>query len=87
MMRAGNLFTRVVKDNMAYSRIYAISDLHVDYKDNLLFVNSWSSTEYQQDVLLIAGDVTDNLVLLEKVLKSLVIKFKDVFFVPGKKLC
>jgi len=70
---------------MAHGRVFAISDLHVDYKENLQFVNSWSSTDYQRDVLLVAGDVTDDLVLLEHVLKSFVKKFRDVFYVPGNK--
>ena len=47
------------------SRIFAISDIHVDIPENLHFVESWSASDYQQDVLIVAGDVTDNMTLLK----------------------
>lgn len=65
------------------SRVFAISDLHVDIKQNLEFVESWCSTKYQNDCLIVAGDVTDNEALLQLTLESLKSKFKEVFFVPG----
>ncbi|ELT89953.1 hypothetical protein CAPTEDRAFT_223030 [Capitella teleta] len=63
--------------------IWAVSDLHVEHKDNLRLVEGWSRTKYQKDVLLLAGDVTNDLTLLTRVLKTLKSKFKEVFFVPG----
>jgi len=63
--------------------VYAISDLHVDYQANLDFVQSWSSEKYRNDCLIVAGDVTDNLKLLQQVLCSLKTKFAEVTFVPG----
>ena len=65
------------------SRIFAISDIHVDIPENLVFVESWSASDYQQDVLIVAGDVTDNMTLLKSVLQSLTEKFSKVCFVPG----
>ncbi|XP_071949050.1 acyl-carrier-protein phosphodiesterase PptH-like [Antedon mediterranea] len=65
------------------SRVYAISDLHVDHPDNLKWVEELSFSRYQEDVLLVAGDVTDCLNLLKTTLVSLKKKFKEVFFVPG----
>lgn len=65
------------------SRIFAISDIHVDIPENLNFVESWSASDYQQDVLIVAGDVTDNMTLLKSVLQSLTEKFSKVCFVPG----
>lgn len=76
-----SLFRHSRNCNMA--RVFAISDLHVDYKENQTFVNGWSSTKYQNDALIVAGDVTDKLVLLEATLRSFKAKFRDVFYVSG----
>lgn len=42
-----------------------------------------SSTDYLQDVLLLAGDVTDHIHKLQQALRVLKPKFKEIFFVPG----
>ena len=65
------------------SRIFAISDIHVDISENLRLVESWSANDYLNDVLIVAGDVTDNLSLLKSVLQSLTQKFLKVCYVPG----
>lgn len=65
------------------SRIFAISDIHVDIPENLRLVNSWSDVDFKNDVLILAGDVTDNLSLLKTVLTSLTQKFSKVCHVPG----
>lgn len=65
------------------SRIFAISDIHVDIPENLRLVNSWSDADFKNDVLILAGDVTDNLSLLKTVLTSLTQKFSKVCYVPG----
>ena len=65
------------------SRIFAISDIHVDIPENRRLVESWSATDYQNDVLIVAGDVTDNMSLLKTVLTSLTEKFHKVCYVPG----
>lgn len=64
-------------------RIFAISDLHVDFSENFKWVVKLSQSDYQNDVLLIAGDVTHDLELLEKTLMLLKRRFMEVFFVPG----
>lgn len=64
-------------------RFYALSDIHVDYPENLNWVESIEKNTYQNDVLLLAGDVTDDLILLAKVLASLREKFLCILFVPG----
>ena len=69
------------------SRIFAISDIHVDIPENLRLVESWSTSEFQHDVLIVAGDVTDNMALLKTVLKSLTEKFYKVCYVPGTVPC
>ena len=65
------------------SRIFAISDIHVDIPENLRLVNSWSDVDFKNDVLILAGDVTDNLSLLKTVLTSLTQKFSKVCYVPS----
>lgn len=65
------------------SRVFAISDLHVDILENLEWVKSLSETTYKQDVIIVAGDVTDDMTLLKYTLQNLKQKFSDVCYVPG----
>ena len=67
-------------------RVFAVSDIHVDYKVNRELVAKWSQTDYTSDCLILAGDVTDNLTLLEETLTKLRQTFAKVFFVPGSTL-
>ena len=69
------------------ARIFAISDIHVDIPENRKWLERWSEGEYRNDVLILAGDVTDNTSLLQTVLKSLTRKFLMVCFVPGAVIC
>lgn len=64
-------------------RVFAISDLHADYPENLLWILQLSNADYQHDVLVLAGDVTDSLEILAQVLSALRAKFREVMFVPG----
>jgi predicted phosphodiesterase len=64
-------------------RVFAVSDVHVDYEVNAKWIASVSVTEYRDDVLILAGDVTDTLRLLEWCLTTLAMRFKKVLFVPG----
>ncbi len=68
------------------SRVFAISDLHVDYRENRNFVDSWSSSAYRNDVIIVAGDVTDNMSLLTSTLGSMREKFNKVFYTTGKPI-
>lgn len=68
---------------MNMSRVFAISDIHVDHEVNAKWIDSWPDDKFKDDVLLIAGDVTDNLPLLEWTLSNVKKKFKSVFYVPG----
>ena len=40
-------------------RIFALSDIHVDYDANAKWVEDLSVFDYQDDVLILAGDLTD----------------------------
>lgn len=64
-------------------RIFAISDLHIDYEQNRQWVGQLSTGEYRDDVLILAGDISDSLTRLEWCLDSMARRFAQVLFVPG----
>lgn len=64
-------------------RIFAVSDLHTDYSENLDWCFKIDGQEHQNDILLVAGDVSDNLERLEATLSALNARFGAVFYTPG----
>lgn len=64
-------------------RVFAISDIHIDYEENRKWLNRLSSWDYTKDVLVLAGDVTDNPHLLDKAFEHLKSRFSEVLYVPG----
>jgi predicted phosphodiesterase len=64
-------------------RIFALSDIHVDYDVNANWIANLSCSEYQDDVLILAGDVTDARRLLAWCVSTLAKRFYKVLFVPG----
>lgn len=64
-------------------KVLISSDLHVDYDANMAWVNELSSSEYTDDALVLAGDISDDMGKLEIVFSTLLEKFAHVFFVPG----
>lgn len=64
-------------------KVYAISDLHTDYPENLHWVKSLPATKFKGSVLILAGDVSDSPAILEETLEALASKFLHVFFVAG----
>lgn len=64
-------------------RVFAVSDIHIDYEANADWVANLSVSDYQDDVLILAGDVTDTLRKLDWCLTTLARRFKKVLFVPG----
>jgi predicted phosphodiesterase len=64
-------------------RVFAISDLHLDYAANREWLQQLPMHEYNDDVLLLAGDVSDRLTLLEEAFSALTRRFSAVLFVPG----
>jgi len=64
-------------------RVFALSDVHVDYDTNAKWIANLSAAEYQDDVLILAGDVTHTRSLLAWCLSALAKRFKRVLFVPG----
>ncbi|HZQ48666.1 MAG TPA: metallophosphoesterase [Verrucomicrobiae bacterium] len=64
-------------------RIFALSDIHVDYLENMLWTETLSPTDYLNDVLILGGDVSCSLHGLRKALLCLKAKFGKILFVPG----
>jgi predicted phosphodiesterase len=63
--------------------VFAVSDIHIDYDVNARWVADISASEYRDDVLILAGDVTDSLSRLDWCLRTLALRFKNVLYVPG----
>jgi len=64
-------------------KVYTVSDLHVDYAENMDWILSLHEEEFQNDLLILPGDVSNNLSELAAVFESLAKKFRHVHFVPG----
>jgi Icc-related predicted phosphoesterase len=64
-------------------RVFAISDLHVDYAPNAQWVQQLSLGDYLNDVLIVAGDVSDRSERVQACLETLARRFWRVLFVPG----
>ncbi|MCG8669692.1 MAG: metallophosphoesterase [Pseudomonadales bacterium] len=67
----------------AKQRLFVISDIHIDYKENREILLALSDTDYIRDTLLIAGDATDSADILRSFLAAMANKFAKVLFVPG----
>jgi len=64
-------------------RVFALSDIHVDYQANMAWLQTLSPLHYRDDALILAGDVSDNLDKLRAALTQVQATFAEVFFVPG----
>jgi predicted phosphodiesterase len=64
-------------------RIFAISDLHTDFRENWLLVEQLSKSLYQNDVLIVAGDIADSNEVIKRTLSLLRSRFNMVFYTPG----
>lgn len=64
-------------------RIYAVSDLHADFRENRRLLERIPAGEHRGDALIVAGDVADSLTVVGDVLGGLRERFAEVFFVPG----
>jgi len=64
-------------------RLFALSDIHVDFEVNAKWINSLSAADYLDDILILAGDVAYTPRLLDWCLCTLAARFKKVLFVPG----
>ena len=64
-------------------RIFALSDLHVDFEENWAWVQALSPVDYQRDVLIVAGDITHQIERALQTFHVLRKRFLRVLFVPG----
>jgi predicted phosphodiesterase len=64
-------------------RIFTISDIHIDYKENAKWLWGISKNDFIEDVLILAGDVCSNMQTVIKAFVSLKNCFKEVLFIPG----
>lgn len=64
-------------------RLFAISDIHCDYPGNADWVDQVSDADYRDDLLILAGDLTEDRRLLAWCLGRFAAKFRKVLFVPG----
>jgi predicted phosphodiesterase len=64
-------------------RIYAISDLHADFRENRRLLERIPAGEHRGDALIVAGDVADSIAVVGDVLGGLRERFAELFFVPG----
>ena len=64
-------------------RLFATSDLHTDYKENFRWLQELSDTEYRDDTLIVAGDISDRLEIIRATLLLLRSKFRHLLYTPG----
>ena len=65
-------------------KVYVISDVHSDYPENLEWVKKHcAATSRPHDILIVAGDVSDDLSILRETLEPLTTSYGQVFYTPG----
>ena len=64
-------------------RLYACSDIHTDFDENLKWVKDLPLDDYEGTAVIVAGDVSDDLARLEKTLLLFTERYEHVFFTPG----
>ncbi|MCP4131196.1 MAG: metallophosphoesterase [bacterium] len=64
-------------------RVFALSDIHIDFEENRRWLFGLSEYDYKDDILVLAGDITDMLPSIKKAFNALKSRFHEVFFVPG----
>ncbi len=78
------------KDNLVYSlilivcrmRVFATSDLQPTTKKTFV-AQADSDTDYRNDTLIVAGDISDRLEIIRETLSLLRSKFRHLLFTPG----
>eukprot|EP00418_Pyrodinium_bahamense_P000219 CAMPEP_0179016220 /NCGR_PEP_ID=MMETSP0796-20121207/3201_1 /TAXON_ID=73915 /ORGANISM="Pyrodinium bahamense, Strain pbaha01" /LENGTH=1350 /DNA_ID=CAMNT_0020711891 /DNA_START=5 /DNA_END=4057 /DNA_ORIENTATION=+ len=83
MTRLRTRYSMDMRRLKASSKVYVMSDLHFDHKKNDEWVHHIDEFMFQEDVLIVAGNVADTLNSLVRALRALKLKFRRVFFTPG----
>lgn len=68
---------------MIPSRVWVISDVHIDYQENFDRLVEFAERGHLSDALIVAGDATDRLDRLQELFSVLAENFRHVLFVPG----
>lgn len=66
-----------------FKRVFAVSDCHTEYVANDAWCKALDCRNYQQDILIVAGDVCDDLDLLQETLSHFVKRFARVYYTFG----
>ncbi|DBA84082.1 TPA: hypothetical protein ACH3X1_006563 [Trebouxia sp. C0004] len=73
-----------IQVEQSIDRVFAVSDVHCDYTLNQDWLAELKQKQYgQNDVLLLAGDISDDLGLIRQSLSTAAEAFGRVFYVPG----
>ncbi len=64
-------------------RIFTVSDLHIDYEENRHWLHQLSFYDHQDDILILAGDISDKTMLLMEAFEVVQRRFATVLYVPG----
>lgn len=65
------------------TKVYAISDVHFDHKCNEEWAHRIDDFKFQEDVLIVAGNMCDTRNGLLRAFTTLKAKFRRIFWVPG----
>ncbi|KAJ9436363.1 hypothetical protein DIPPA_15674 [Diplonema papillatum] len=64
-------------------RVFGVSDIHVDYKENVAWLHAIDEENHKDDCIIVAGDVSHRQSLLLHVFQELKKRFRYVAFTPG----
>ena len=66
------------------ARIWCVSDVHTDYEENLEWCRALAEgNRFRNDVIIVAGDLSNNPSTFRATLQAFVDAFGTVFFTPG----
>ncbi len=71
-------------DDPPVGRLFAVSDVHTDHRDNMAWCDSLASRgDFSSDALILAGDVSSDERTVRRTLEACTAAFGKVFFTPG----
>ena len=65
------------------ARVFAVSDVHYDHPGAKEWGQKLSKTAYQNDAIILAGDIGDTYTAVRLALRAFKAAFRRVFYVPG----
>ncbi len=76
----------VAVPSAAAMRVFAVSDVHTDFKGNMLWLEEfvqWAGSQFRQDAVIVAGDISHDNGIIERTLTLFTRAFGHVFHVCG----